>query len=246
MSHLKLKLFQANSNMIDHKINLIDPLLPKPAFRMVLLGPTQSGKSTLIRNILFNENFGYCKYFDEIYLFIGSLDDIIETRKLIIKYKLSNKIKLEQQFNEEDVKELFDSIEIDSVKPNAPKVLFIFDDQICNKICSNGKLGIIDQVMVRGRHANISCIISTQKYMSLNNNIRALNISQLVIFSGTSNTDLEKVVEEHVGVYDAKSMLQTIKNDTEQRYSFVVIDNSKNGKERLLNMDFQPIRSSDI
>lgn len=242
-NNLKLQLYQAGSNVVDKKLKLIDKALPKPPFRWCILGPTQAGKSTLIRNILFNVKFGYEKYFDEIYIFIGSLDDIIETQELIKRFKLTKKMKVEQKFDPDATSELFDSIEKDSIKPNPPKVLMIFDDQICNSLCSSGKLGIIDQIFVRGRHANISCIISSQKYMSLNNNIRALNLSQLTIFSGTSSTDLDKVVEEHVGVYDEKSMLQTIKDRIEQRYNFVTIDNSKNGKERLLDMLFVPIKA---
>jgi ABC-type arginine transport system ATPase subunit len=89
-----LELFEI-SHADDSKINLIKENLPKPykgALRWVLLGPSTAGKSTLIKNVLYNIKWGYDKYFDEFYVFCGSMDDCHEMRQLRAKYENYSKV----------------------------------------------------------------------------------------------------------------------------------------------------------
>jgi excinuclease UvrABC ATPase subunit len=99
----------------DYKLKLINPDLMKPVFRCVLIGHSGSGKSQFINNVLFNNSFGYNKYFNEIYVFNGSLDDVDAMKQMQANFKMKN-LSIQQKYNDEIVKDLFESIEKDNLK----------------------------------------------------------------------------------------------------------------------------------
>lgn len=221
---ISFKLYQVEQPQ-DYKLKLIPPELPRPPFRMVLQGPSGSGKSSFIKNVLFNSQWGYNKYFSEIYCFIGSLDDVAELKQLSAHYQMEH-IAIFQKYDDEHVLKLFESIETDNQKKKQKaRVLFIFDDQICNQVSSRCKLNALDTLAIRGRHANCSYIVSTQKYKSLNNNIRTLNCTDLAVFSGTAQTDLDSIADEHAAAMSKDDLLKMFKIYLDKKFQFVMIDN---------------------
>ena len=62
MSQINYKIFSIQQPE-DYKLKNIPEQLPKPVFRIVLIGHSGSGKSQFINNILFNNSWGYNKYF---------------------------------------------------------------------------------------------------------------------------------------------------------------------------------------
>ena len=227
----------------DARTRVINPMLPQPtkgALRWVLLGPSMAGKSTIIKNVLFNDKWGYNKYFDEIYAFIGSLGDVADLKTEVHKRGLTDDICVQHKFNNDDVENLFDQIELANSKAtNKSRVLFIFDDQITNGLSSKSKPNIIDTLYVRGRHALCSVIISTQKYRLLNNNVRQLNVTYLTIFEGTNSADLEAVSAEHNGTKTPKQLLAILRSKLTSKYDTLTIDYNRQGL--LLNTKFEPI-----
>jgi hypothetical protein len=233
----KIKLFDLDESE-DSKREFIDKDLPQPykgALRWVMLGPSTSGKSTLIKNILFNDKWGYNKYFDEFYIFCGSIDDCQEMRTFRTKFHMDKRMRIIQKFNDEEVKSLINQIEEENSQLGTPlKCLFVFDDQICNNLSSSHKLNTLDEIFIRGRHAAISAIISTQKYTSLNSNVRMLNLKYLTIFEGTNEGDLVNVSKEHpLPGSNAKQTLATLKAGLNDKYSNVTIDYLANKEGRL-------------
>ena len=172
---------------------------------------------------------------------MGSLDDVFELNSLVQSYGLQDKVMINQTFINEDVKELFDDIEKDCMKPKAPKVLMIFDDQITNNISQKSSLNMIDQIFIRGRHCNISCIISTQKYKSLNNNVRQLNISHLTVFNGTNKTDIEAIAEEHSNSLSKEEMINLMSDQLQNKYSFMTVSYQNDINNRFLDNKFNII-----
>ena len=237
---IMLKIYNTNAN-VDRKLNLIKSGWPRPekgAFRWVLVGSSGSGKSTLIKNVLFNNDLGYQAYFDEIIVFCGSLDDCQELGELIKERKLSEKIVVLQKFDNDLAKQVLDSVERD---PKHPKVLIVYDDQLANGVSSRGTTNVVDELFQRGRHAGISVMISTQKYKSLNNNIRLLNVTHLTAFSSTNKVDRDAIAEEHGGLLDKKKMLEVMNHFLAGRYDFLTWDYNEAPADRLKNSRFQII-----
>lgn len=234
---LSFKLYSVEKPL-DYKLKFVNESLPQPVFRTVLQGPSGSGKSSIIKNILFNPTWGYNKYFDENYCFQGSLDDVDELKQLTAHHNRKN-ISIQQKFDDYIVKRLFDEIEVDnSKKTHKSRCLFIFDDQATAGLTNRGKTNIIDTLACRGRHACCSYIISTQKYKLLNNNVRALNCTHLFVFAGTNSTDLEAIAEEHNSKYNKEQMMELFRKNLDKKYSFIVIDNVNH---KILDRNFNEI-----
>lgn len=231
----------------DKKIKYINKDLPKPidgkTIRWLLISSSGGGKSNFIKNILFNKDWGYNRYYDEIYLWSGSIDDMKEYKELSKHYEMDDKIAITQKYNEAEMKDLFNDIEKTSTRKEPPRVLFILDDQVCNDISSRGKTNLLDELFIRGRHLNISIILSCQKYRLLNQNIRVLNLTHLTMFSNTNSIDRKAIADEHSSKYKPEEILELMNKQLTSRYSYITIDYLNHDvDERFLNQDFKPIK----
>jgi hypothetical protein len=237
MSQINYKIFSVDKPQ-DYRIKYINEVLPTPIFRIVLIGHSGSGKSQFINNILFNQHWGYNKYFDEIYCFQGSLDDADELRKIASHYSQKN-LSIQQVYDDTLVKDLFNQIERDNMnKKSKSRVLMTFDDQLCNNISSKSKLNSIDLIWTRGRHCAVNGVISAQKFKALNTNIRCLNATHLVVFSGTSAPDLESIAEEYNSKYTKDQIMEIFRTKLNQKYEFIIFDNAN---QKILDKNFEEI-----
>jgi AAA+ ATPase superfamily predicted ATPase len=222
-----LENFETKNKKAIKNLNVINDKLFKmnKHLRYILCGPSGSGKSYLIKNFVLNRKWGYKYFFDEIYLFIKSLDDQLEWKDILNEQMMSNKTKIIDEFEPDDIKNLFYDIELDvNNNKNPPNVLFIFDDMALDGLTFPNKKTVIDELFIRGRHANISIIISTQVYKSINRNTRVLNCNALTIFEGTKHSDLEAIAEEHSTRYDKEKVLNLFKNNLIKKHDFITID----------------------
>lgn len=241
----------------DIKTKILYKDLPKPSFRWVLIGSTGSGKTNLIKNIVFNF---YKEYFDEIYIFIGSIDDKEEYERLselttfkkfnkkkgeLYKSKkgyMSDKVKVMNNITLDQIEELYNDIEEEQSTENKKiRTLFIFDDMITDNIFKrNMSLNVMDKLFVQGRHINLSVIISSQKYTALNPNIRTQNSSHLTIFNGLTNKAIKEISRENSGHIDEETFENLYFDTTKERYSFLHINkfNPKNRKFQDKNFNY--------
>jgi predicted GIY-YIG superfamily endonuclease len=231
----------------DARIENIHPLLVKPPFRWIMIGGTNSGKSTLIQNLVFKKT-GYVRnknaYFDEVYYFIGSKDDALKNEKLILKYKLEKKIKLIINYNDDEMKNLYDDIEndIERDEDEDPRnILFIFDDMILNNISHQIKKNMVDKIFIQGRHINASIIISTQKFTCLNLNMRVCNLSVITIFNSTNKKEIEQVVEDHSFNIKKDILLEYITKYLDKPYKSFTIMTTIYDNTRYRNTNFKPL-----
>lgn len=225
---MDLKLYEIEKPT-EYRLKYVSPLVPTPPFRWILTGSSGSGKTTLIKNILFSKQFGYRDYFDEFYVFLGSMDDVIEISHLSKKEKMDDKICITNTYDDSKVKQLIKDIEETEMKKvNKSRSLFILDDCICQGISQRCKMNSIDEIFIRGRHLNISCIISTQKYKQLNQNTRLLNATHISVFQSTQSIDLEAIATEHSGVRSKDEMMEIFRDNLQQRYSFITISTRDN------------------
>lgn len=235
---MKLEIYEPDIKA-DKKLKILAKEIPKPPFRWVIIGPSGSGKSNLIKNIAFNF---YKKYFDEIYIFIMSKDDAIEYEKLSHSARISKKTQIITKIDLDEIGELYFDIEEDNAyKKSKDRILFVFDDAIIDNISNHYKKNIIDRLFVAGRHANVSTIISTQKYKMLNANMRMTNANVVTVFNSNAK-ELQQIADEHNNLLNTNDMYEMLKELTKERFSFMTIDyTKKNLHDRFRNKEFKSI-----
>ena len=94
-----------------------------------------------------------------------------------------------------------------------------------------GKPRVVQKLFMRGRHANISIIVSSQQYMLIPSTMR-INASALVIFEIFNVKEQENLYVEHGGVCSRKEWKAVTKHVWSNPYSFLFIDYTKPLKER--------------
>ena len=99
-------------------------------------------------------------------------------------------------------------------------ILLIFDDVADNKAIHNNQA--LNSCFTRGRHSQISTILSTQKYNAVSTIIRT-NMDSMYLFRLRNANDLSSVVDELSALLDKKVLLEVYMKATEERYSFLSI-----------------------
>lgn len=237
-----------NGGVKDKKAKFLKPNLPHPVFRWILLGSSGSGKTNLLKNIVFNKKeFGYGSYFDEIYAWIGNKDDYDFFKRKIKQRNIKN-IKLFRDFDPERLTNLWNEIkhdeeeeEEDDEEEQPNRILLIFDDMILQGISSRGKFGVLDDIFIRGRHFGVSLIISTQKYSMLNQNMRKDNCTNISVFYPMNEEELKSIWQENITSTNKKNFLQCFLNNCCKKYSFMNID-KMNPIGQLKNAEFDIIK----
>jgi GTPase SAR1 family protein len=226
----------------DVRKSFLNPNFLVPPFRIIVCGASGSGKTNLIKNIIFNKQLGFKDYFDNIFLFIGSGDDYREYSKLALKTKsrvynhkkkeyyksikedLTEKLQIEQRTTEAELQEIYNELEENDYEKESS--LIIFDDMITEKILSNNfKMTIIDKLFVQGRHVGmgISTIISTQKLRALKQNLRTTNSTHLILFFGISKIDLEVVAKENSAWMTPDDFKKIYTEHCDKKYRFIIV-----------------------
>jgi len=149
MNRFDIKVFKTSKDK-DYRKQYLNQEFLLPPFRVVIVGATGSGKTNLIKNILFNKSFGFRDYFDNGFIFIGSGDDYREYSKLANtltsreynektrdyfkskKIPLTDKYQIEQSTTEEDLLDIYN--ELESNDYDNESTIFIFDDMITDKL----------------------------------------------------------------------------------------------------------------
>jgi hypothetical protein len=196
-----------------------NPLLPQPPFLVPIVAPRKSGKTTLLVDSLLDEG-KYCHKFDII---------IVWSRTYHHDSKWKN-IKLPPG----SIFTAFDESEIETLLKVAEKVaktmvvntLFIFDDMITENIMNSRKMGTIEAVAVRGRHANVSIIIITQQYMALSPAVRN-NSTNTIFFRIRNGDELEKIAKENRESLSVDEFMTLYNYATEDPFAFLHVNNQE-------------------
>lgn len=246
---IKDKDFQAKKIPIDFM---------KPPFRCVVVGYSGSGKTNVVKNILFNKDWGYNSYFDQIFVFCGSADDVREYQRYSLKtnvpvwnekkqdyYKsikvnLSEKMLIEQNTSPEDIKDLI--MELEDNNLNNESSLFIFDDSITTELLKNTTtMNVLDEIFIRGRHIGkgISVIITTQKLRAVKQNLRFTNSTHLIVFHGLSPFDLDVVIKENSGYLNPDDFKNLYNKHVDKKYRFIIIHQKGSAGRYIQNDNLQ-------
>ena len=218
---IKVKEYQVKQSKYEY--------VSKLPTRSVINAASGSGKTVLIQNLILDI---YKGCFSRIYIFSPSID--IDDTWLPVKKYISEELTVTedeqiyyQDFDGEAVqtilttqKKVIDHQKKDPKTKKLFSILLIFDDVADNKAIHNNPA--LNSCFTRGRHSQISTILSTQKYNAVSTIIRT-NMDSMYLFRLRNANDLQAVMDELSALLDNKILLEVYMKATEQRYSFLFI-----------------------
>jgi cobalamin biosynthesis Mg chelatase CobN len=185
---------------------------------MLITAPSGSGKSNVIQNLLWNDNF-YKGYFDNV-VFISPTIYEDKTAQHLFKIQETD----EKLLLSDDIEHLDDIINniVKSQHENNEEnehVLLVLEDCIgAIKATST-----ITNLIMRLRHYRISVIIVTQYYRAIPPKIRE-NCNAYLFFANNNQTEVDKIIEEIGSRFpDFKNKLTYA---TDEPYSFLFVKSS--------------------
>lgn len=194
----------------DTRFDKLNPVLLKPPFLLVINGSVRSGKSNLIVNLIYNNNF-YKKIFDNIVYISPTvyIDNTLQHLDDDDVLKFDNPEKLD-----DILKTVVESQNKDNHKKE--HTLIIIDD------CLPLKRGsYLTYLATRYRHFRISLIITSQDYRSVPNIIRA-NASGYLIFKTSNKKEYKKLEDEFGSLFENFEELYEM--CTNKLFSFMFIN----------------------
>jgi hypothetical protein len=206
---------------ITHPMDLkLHEALPRHPFLQLLVAPPRSGKTNLLMNILFNENYYKAdKYWDTIY-YISPTQLFDATCKHYLP-KMENIVQISQV---EDIINLDSILQhiIDGQKKlfkkgdDMERILIVLDDCV-------SYLKPISVLATKYRHHHISIAIVSQNFRSIPLMIRNC-ANSVIVFHLNNMKEVEKINDEYGENY-TKDFVPLLLSTTEKKHSFMHINN---------------------
>ena len=220
-------------------------LFDLPAKVAVVGASQRSGKTNWVINALGKPSM-YSKDFkpENIYIFSPSLKSNKWVR--FIKAKEVPEENLFGTLDEQELAVIYDDIkdqynEAVSEKKRPPNVVIVFDDLgFGGSLRGKTKHGIMDALVMNGRHYNLSTFFLVQSYKQLAPDVRG-NISGLVVFN-LSTRELDQIIYEHNYLESSKDFVKLFRRTTKKKHSYFVINYSNDPQELYMDSNFRPVR----
>lgn len=175
-------------------------------FTCIIAGPTQSGKTTLVKNILFNNQL------------------IISPKPSVIYYCYSA---WQETYN--DLKFIYPKIQfikgiIDLELINKNQINLLILDDLMNK-CDNDER-ILDLFTIESHHRNISVFLLTQNIFSKGKFSRtiSLNTNYMIILNNPRDRSQIQYIARQMFPSNSKYLIESYEDATSERYGYLFID----------------------
>ena len=229
----ELKIQDLGSKKCNHPLD--HTFLPNIPMRMLVIAPSNGGKSNMLKNMLLRPEFGYRKYFTDPKT--GALNYFVFSRTLGVDHTLDalvDQLPKFHYYSEWDDTVIKEIMEYSRLKTQRG-VLLLLDDMITDTRAFNKRSGnLLNELAFMGRHHKVSFIITSQSYTSIQRPIR-INASAVIAFNLKNKREEQTFLDE-------QSMWENVLNlytlATSQKYGFLYL-NKDTGKayhnfERLL------------
>ena len=187
-------------------------------FRMLIIGPSGSGKNTLLHLI---NNF---HPIDKIYLYTKDTDEkkdqYLKNKREQAGIKNLNDPHAFIEYSN-DMNDVLD--DINNYNKNRDKKILIFDDMIADIMRSEKFKPIVKELFIRCRKLNISIVFITQSYFRTPKDAR-INSIHYILMKIVNKKELKSIAEENSGHLDFKDFLKIYNYCTKKPYSFMLVD----------------------
>ena len=231
MASYKVESIPTDKSKVPLRKCMIDGILPKFPFSMMISGRSGSGKTNVLLNILTKDNM-YNKYFHYTVVYsptAGKYDDMYK----ILKLPEEN---FKNDFSAEDLNNLIESRKnliakkgIEWVVKNS-RVLIILDDVIANRDFLNSPEAL--KMFALLRHYQVAIIVLMQSYNKLPRALR-INANATIVFPSTQS-EVEVLLDEITpSGLTKKQFTKVIEYCTDGRYDFLYINNHAEPDKRI-------------
>lgn len=195
-------------------------------FRLIIVGKSfLSGKSTVILNLLLRDTF-YKDHFkgDNIYIVSNNKMDM---KMQILKEEKEVPSENFMEFSESNLEMIYEKIEEDAmeaVNDNKKPVnsLIVLDDCAFGGDLKSKTNGTLSRIMCNGRHVNLSCIVTSQKYTQLSTTVRS-NASGAILF-GNSMKEVDSMEADLNYLDNKRDFVKLFRKATDGRNKFLVVN----------------------
>jgi hypothetical protein len=205
--------------------------VPKIPLRGLLLAPSGSGKTVLLTNMILNI---YRGCFVRIYIFSPSIH-VDQTWAEVKKYQKQEMLVDETKeqlyfdhYNSDDLQNIIDTQHKVILKMKERKQTKLFSilvvvDDFADDPTFTRHSKLLHSLFTRGRHNQISTLVSTQKFAAIAPIIR-VNSTFMIVYRLRNNRDLESFIEEVSGLTGKKELLEIYQLATKEPYSFIRVN----------------------
>jgi hypothetical protein len=204
-------------------------VVPKLPLRGLILSPSGGGKTVLLANLILKI---YRGCFERIYIWSPSIFGdstwaaVMQYQEDVMKVKETDTEKLYyDSYNSEDLEKVIATqhkviLHMKKQKmTNLFSILIIVDDFADSPEFSR-KSQLLHSLYTRGRHDNISTLVSTQKVTAIAPIIR-VNVSFMIVYRLRNFKDLDAFLEELSAMLPRKELLELYNLATKEPYSFL-------------------------
>ena len=251
ISKKKYNILKIRDKNDSYYTKIEDPGLFDLPFRILINGRSQnSGKTTIILNLLANPEFPYSN------LFKGENIYIISNNKLDNKLSmLADRLEIPKNnctvYDEDYLEVLYEQLENEFMEETAENDgkgtpenrLIIFDDCGYGGDLKNKVSGVISRMICNGRHINLSQVYTSQKFSQCSTVLRT-NVTGAILF-GTSQREIEAITDDFSYFEKKADFVRMFKEATKKPRSFLVVNlkGSLNADDIYFNSNFEPIKN---
>lgn len=201
-------------------------------FRTIIYAPSSSGKGVLLNNLIGSDKFPYKSIFKKNIFIFSSTFSLGDDSLADIDVPAEN---VYSTLDENVLREILDEQKSninEFGKKKCPPLLFVFDDVLSQ--ISSKKASVLREIFYSGRHFKINILMLVQSYRGVAKPMRT-NSTHSVFFAIDNQKELETIKEEQNA--DPKIFEQILKDATDERYSFLVV-NHKAQRDRRFQLRF--------
>ena len=227
----------------DEKHYIIKDKLSSLPCRILIVGKSQlSGKTNLLINLLCRDGKNFYKNDfkgENIYLVSASIGTDNKLDKLI-NFKEIPDENLVNGYDEETLKEIYQEVEQKHKEEPKDHFLIILDDVSFSGGLKAKLNGIISRIFSNGRHINLSCILTSQKYTDILPTCRE-NMTQGFFFN-CSNKQLDLITDDVNYLSDNKTFKKMFRSVMTKPHAFFIVNFFKPVHEMYMNEKFEVIK----
>ena len=220
----------------DLKFEQNDPNLPQHPFRLGVFGPSSSGKTYVLFDLLLQGRI----YFDKLYLYVADPRE----KKWSFLINFYNDLAKESGLDVEtfltisdDPDDIIAVDDLDRTKQN----LVIFDDFV---IYRKAMKGVISEHFLRGRKMNTSYCFLSQSYYDVPKLVRN-NMKEFVLFGFPQKRENSAICSEMSVTCDFDEFKSMYKEATSQDHGWLYVDRSTKDPRKAIRFKFDGFRKTE-